>query len=84
MKIAVDICIPKVTEEEMECLSGEMKVPGDRREGQILCIYDRIHKFLKIEMMNNGIDLPPLLNQGEIDRYALTYFNSDKEVYSTR
>ena len=52
MKMTVDLCIPKVTPEEMEYFAGDLKVPGDRREGQLLAVYDRVYIYLKSEMEN--------------------------------
>ena len=81
MKMTVDLCIPKVTPEEMEYFAGDLKVPGDRREGQLLAVYDRVYIYLKSEMEKCvGLELPLLFRGNEVDRLALTYFNMDTEV----
>ena len=36
MYVAVEYCIPIVSEKEMEDLAEDLKKPGDKRDGQVL------------------------------------------------
>ena len=81
MAIAVKCCIPKVTDQEMENFSEELKIPGERREGQLLANYDRLFIILREKIVQYDLDVPILFkNNDAINRLALTYFNTNREV----
>ena len=80
MQIALQICLPRVTEVEMEDLAGHLKKAQDKREGQILAIFDRLFMFLKEEIAMYNLREPLVFLSEGIDRRCLTAFNSNEEV----
>ena len=80
MYVAVEYCIPKVSEKEMEDLAEDLKKPGDKRDGQVLAIYDRVFQLIKRKIEEFDLKVPVLFQSEEVNRLALTYFNGNREV----
>ena len=80
LSLGIDVLLPKVSNPEMEALDSVLKTPGDKREGQVLANYDRVYQHIRDKAMEYDIPLPPLFEKDSIDRTALTYFNTNKEV----
>ena len=80
LQIALEISLPRVTETEMETLAGHLKKPRDKREGQILAIFDRLFKLLEEGITTHGLRRPLLFEGEGIDRRCLTAFNTNIEV----
>ena len=81
MHVAVELCIPTVSDKEMQDLYDELKQPGDKRDGQVLAIYDRVFELIKMKIEEFDLRVPVLFQSDEINRLALTYFNANREVF---
>ena len=80
MKLALETCVPPVTNAEMEDISHLLKIPGDKREGQVIASYDRVYTALKRAGVQHGFPVPSVFEPEHIDRRSSTYFNSSSEV----
>ena len=80
LSMGIDMLLPKVTNQEMEALDTVLKTPGDKREGQVIANFDRMYQHIKDKAQELNIPLPLLFESDSINRTALIYFNTDKEV----
>ena len=80
MKLALEACVPPVTKAEMENISHTLKIPGDKREGQVIASYDRVYSALKEANQLYGFRVPAVFEEEHIDRRSSVYFNSNNEV----
>ena len=64
----------------MEDLAEDLKKPGDKRDGQVLAIYDRVFQLIKRKIEEFDLKVPVLFQSEEVNRLALTYFNGNREV----
>ena len=84
MKLALETCVPAVTKEEMGDISHVLKIPGDKREGQVIASYDRFYKAIKGAAEEYGFPVPAAFQLDQIDRRSSTYFNTNMEVNKGR
>ena len=80
--LGVDCILPRCSDTELNDLEDVLKKPRDRREGQVIIGYDRLFTALKNICERLSLRTPPLLKSETIDRMSLTYFNTNREVFS--
>ena len=80
--LGVDCILPRCSDTELNDLEDVLKKPRDRREGQVIIGYDRLFTALKDICERLSLRTPPLLKSETIDRMSLTYFNTNREVFS--
>ena len=80
----MDTCVPAVTKEEMGDISHVLKIPGDKREGQVIASFDRVYRAIKGAIEEHGFRAPAAFSSDHIDRRSITYFNTNMEVSKGR
>ena len=80
MQLAVQTCVPACTPEEMERVDPVLRVPGDKREGQLIVNFDRVFMAVENAIEEYGLERPDLFKADGIDRRSMTYFNTNNEV----
>lgn len=82
MQLALEVCLKKVTEAEMEELelAGHLKTPGDKREGQVPAVYSRLYKVVKRAIETWGLRKPLLFESEGIDNRSVVALYRNMEV----
>ena len=78
--MGVATVLPRVTDAEMADFEGLLKIPRDRREGQLVANYDRVYETVESAIDTYALPKPIMFHSETINRTALLYFNTDEKV----